>query len=90
MWSSVAEVRLPHPRLLALLTALALAAAACSASDGTPSAAESPAVSEGADSSAEGGSASLLDISAPAADGTTIDLADYAGQDLMLWFWAPW
>lgn len=22
--------------------------------------------------------------------GGTIDLADYAGQDLALWFWAPW
>lgn len=23
-------------------------------------------------------------------DGATIDGADYAGQDLALWFWAPW
>ena len=22
--------------------------------------------------------------------GGTIDLADYGGQDLALWFWAPW
>lgn len=23
-------------------------------------------------------------------DGPTVDLADYAGQDVVLWFWAPW
>jgi hypothetical protein len=36
------------------------------------------------------GTGSLLDISAPAADGSTVELSAYAGQDLMLWFWAPW
>ena len=35
-------------------------------------------------------SAGVLDIQAATSDGGTIDLADYAGQDLMLWFWAPW
>lgn len=23
-------------------------------------------------------------------DGATVDLADFAGQDVVLWFWAPW
>lgn len=23
-------------------------------------------------------------------DGTTIDLGDFANQDVVLWFWAPW
>ena len=23
-------------------------------------------------------------------DGSTFDAGDYAGQDLVLWFWAPW
>jgi len=65
--------------------ALALGAAACGSSATTDAAA--PAVD------AEGGDAtrsSLLDISAEAADGTTVNLSNYAGQDLMLWFWAPW
>jgi len=57
--------------------ALALGAAACGSSDSDTAAS---AVSQ----------SSVLEISAPAADGSTIDLADYAGQDLMLWFWAPW
>lgn len=72
----------------ALLVALALGAAACGASD---EAADSSSV--GADGSAQAATdddRSLLDISAVAADGSTIDLSDYAGQDLMLWFWAPW
>jgi len=65
----------------------ALGAAACGSSDGETSA--SPAAAD--DSAADAGSdGSLLDISAPGADGSTINLSDYAGQDLMLWFWAPW
>ena len=68
--------------------ALALGAAACgsSSSDDVSAPADAPA---SADAGAETAS-SVLDISAPAADGTTINLSDYAGQDLMLWFWAPW
>ncbi len=34
--------------------------------------------------------AELLDFSAASADGGTINMADYAGQDILLWFWAPW
>lgn len=30
------------------------------------------------------------DFTAPLVDGGTIDAGDYAGQDLVLWFWAPW
>ncbi len=74
--------------------ALALGVAACSSSDGEPvaaqsqdGAAESDGGTQGDDSAA---STSLLDVSAPAADGSTIDLSVYAGQDLLLWFWAPW
>ena len=32
----------------------------------------------------------LPTISAPTSDGDTIDFADLAGEDVMLWFWAPW
>ncbi len=30
------------------------------------------------------------DFVATGIDGTTIDAGDYEGQDLVLWFWAPW
>ncbi len=32
----------------------------------------------------------FLDFTAPDLDGSQIVGADYAGQDLVLWFWAPW
>jgi hypothetical protein len=32
----------------------------------------------------------VLDFSAPRLGGGTIEGADYQGQDLALWFWAPW
>lgn len=43
-----------------------------------------------------GGSSSEIDVAAdgtftaPTLSGETFDLADYAGQDVMLWMWAPW
>jgi hypothetical protein len=32
----------------------------------------------------------ILDFSAPALGGGTVEGADYAGADLAIWFWAPW
>lgn len=32
----------------------------------------------------------LLDVEAPAVGGGTVTFADYAGDALALWFWAPW
>jgi hypothetical protein len=32
----------------------------------------------------------ILNFSAPRLGGGTIEGADYRGQDLALWFWAPW
>lgn len=49
----------------------------------------SPAPSGGRDDSAAG-TAIDLDLTAPAVLGDDIDLSEYAGQDLALWFWAPW
>jgi hypothetical protein len=43
-----------------------------------------------------GGSTSEIDVAAdgtfaaPTLSGESFDLADYAGQDVMLWLWAPW
>lgn len=32
----------------------------------------------------------FLDFTAETVRGEPVDGADYAGQDLVLWFWAPW
>lgn len=66
--------------LLAVSLGLALTAAACGSDS-----ASAPAATSAADAGA-----GVLALQAPAADGSVIDLADYAGQDLVLWFWAPW
>ncbi|HEU5300799.1 MAG TPA: hypothetical protein VFW06_01040 [Acidimicrobiia bacterium] len=34
--------------------------------------------------------ATALDFTAPAVDGGTVHGADYAGDALAIWFWAPW
>ncbi len=72
--------------------ALALSAAACGSSggDGAASGDSTDVSGDSADSTEAAAPSSLLDISAPTADGSTIELSDYAGQDLLLWFWAPW
>lgn len=67
-------------RILALLAAFSLVAAACGGGDGSTTA--SRAGQEDASSS--------LSFAATAIDGQEVALADYAGQDVMLWFWAPW
>lgn len=71
--------------LLAVSLGLALTAAACGSDS-----ASAPAATSAADAGAADAGAGVLALQAPAADGSVIDLADYAGQDLVLWFWAPW
>lgn len=34
--------------------------------------------------------ASLLDFEAAAVDEQVVDVGEYAGTDLVIWFWAPW
>lgn len=65
-------------RAAALLVGLALIGSACGGAAGQQSGASTPA-----------------DAAGTAVAGTTIDgeelaLADYAGDDVLLWFWAPW
>ena len=62
-------------RPLGVLLALMLVASACGGSD---SSASDVAL-------AEDGT-----FTATALDGEPLVQADYAGQDVMLWFWAPW
>jgi hypothetical protein len=35
-------------------------------------------------------SAGVLTGSVPALGGGTVDLGEFAGADLVVWFWAPW
>ena len=34
--------------------------------------------------------ATPISFTAPAVGGGEVDVADYAGRDLVLWFWSPW
>lgn len=72
-------------RFAAASLALGLAAAACGGS-----AEVETGTAPVDDAAAETAAPEPIMISAPTADGGTIDFADLAGQDLMLWFWAPW
>ena len=65
----------PRLRLVASLVAIALAVGACGGSGGAEVAA------------ADGDE---LDFVAPDVRGGQVAGADFAGQDLVIWFWAPW
>jgi hypothetical protein len=65
------------------LAALALVALATSCSSGDDA---SPATSATTTTAA----ASPLAFTAPTVGGGELDLADYAGRDVALWFWAPY
>lgn len=62
------------------IAGLAVVLAACSS--GSPGAldAQPPATT----------SPDILNFSAPALDGPEVVGQDYSGQDVALWFWAPW
>jgi hypothetical protein len=64
-------------RTTTMVAVLALAAMACGGGTGSGSTLE-----------AAGGTD--RDFVATTLDGEELALADYAGQDVMLWFWAPW
>jgi len=67
------------PRSLALLLVVLLLTACQPAVDqATPDAAPAPAA------------AGPLDVPVNDLDGQPVDLSALAGQDLALWFWAPW
>lgn len=65
--------------LTIVIAVLAIFAAACGSGAG-------PGGSTGSPESAE---LALVDEFATV-DGSTIDLASLQGQDVVLWFWAPW
>jgi len=69
----------PVRHLWLLLVSVALIAAACGGSDG-----------DAATNEPVGESGGGPDFSGTTIDGTELVSADYAGQDVILWFWAPW
>ncbi len=66
---------LVRTRLIAGLFAAALALTACGGDDGNSSAATP---------------ADLLSFQAQTVAGDSVDVSDYVGSDLVIWFWAPW
>jgi len=91
----------PRLRLAASLLAVALAAAACGGSGdddvaAAPAAESTTTTSAGTSSSTEAGAPAgpavpeQLDFVAPDVRGGQVIGADFAGQDLVIWFWAPW
>lgn len=80
-------------RLTSIVVAAGLALAACgggsSSDQGAGTAGTPDAAGDGGSSGGEA-SAELLSFQAETVDGTTVDLGDFAGSDLVIWFWAPW
>ena len=75
-------------RVLAVAAALVFLAAACGGTHTAPTepgaGSDSPALASRDDSGWP------HDFTAPLVGGGEIDASDYEGQDLVLWFWAPW
>ncbi len=91
-----------NPRVIAAVVALLLAASSCgdggdntTAQDpaATTTEASSPNTEGSAPASDAGGSVAVAwphDWTEETVGGGQFDAGDYAGQDLVLWFWAPW
>ena len=73
--------------LLLFAVACCAFAAACS---GTASTGQGSNASDRQSDAPSGTEAATLEFTVPAVDGTTFRGADYAGDALAIWFWAPW
>ena len=71
--------------LSAAMLLLAACAEGSSGSDADGAVTSAPAVSRAAETNAP----SALQLSAPLVGGGTIDLTQYVGTTVALWFWAP-
>ncbi len=69
---------------------MALVATACGAPAETTAAAEPSADSPATEEVAETGGAGLPQLVSDTVRGAQIDTNDLAGQDVVVWFWAPW
>jgi len=89
-------------RTLAAIVLLPIALASCSSSEGTDaggapsqpgeSSAVQPSPEPGGDGDRNVGGPvpEVLRFSAPRLGGGTVEGEDFSGQDVALWFWAPW
>ena len=92
-------------RLAPLVLAVAAVVTACAegGDSGDEGAGRQPGTTEQAGTTEPAGAASaertdghsapaseLLSVEAPTVGGGTLDLGSLAGEDLALWFWAPW
>ena len=82
-------------RVLAVLACTAAVLASCGdGEEATPPSRDrsggSGATSSGAEPADQPPGDGLLAFEAQAIDGSTIDVGSYAGEDLAIWFWAPW
>jgi hypothetical protein len=68
-----------RPTTAAILLSLGLVASACGGSSSG---------SSGADVASDAGAGT--EFTGTTIDGQQLALADYAGDDVLLWFWAPW
>ena len=87
--SSIAATRVRSTlvrRLVPLFVAVGLLGVACGGSDGEEAA--TPGMDAPTDT--DGATTWPHDFVAATVDGGMIDAGEYAGQDLVLWFWAPW
>ena len=66
-----------------MVAVAALAVAACGTNTSSDEA-------SGVGGATETTGAALLDFEAQAVGGGDVHGADYAGRDLIVWFWAPW
>jgi hypothetical protein len=87
------RARVRHRLLTGLLVAM-LALAACGSGDdveGAEATAGDTGVRGGtAEPTTPEGATELLSFEAETIDGGSVDVGEYAGSDLVIWFWAPW
>lgn len=79
-------------RRLFLVVVAVLLLAACTAEpqDPTVRAAVPTPTTASSQSPTDAPAGEVMAFSADTVGGATFDGGEYAGQDLMLWFWAPW
>ncbi len=81
-------------RIVGFFAAALLLLSACGGGAAEPDASAAPAATTADAGDATGDApavqASLLEGSFTTTAGETIDLAQFQGQDVVLWYWAPW